>query len=123
MPRSKTVLIVDDNDIILKTLTAIFEAAGFSVLSAPNARSAFGLFRDKAVDLVLLDFALPDDGEWVGPEMKRIKPGVPIAVFSGDPAAAKALSFADALIAKPESPDTLLATVRKLMDTAESKAA
>ncbi|HZR32283.1 MAG TPA: response regulator [Terriglobales bacterium] len=120
---SKTVLIVDDNEIILKTLTAIFEGAGFSVLGAPNARSAFGLFRDKAVDLVLLDFALPDDGEWVGPEMKRMKSGVPIAVFSGDPAAAKALSFADALIAKPESPEILLATVRKLMDTSERQAA
>jgi|SRR3954470_9297063 DNA-binding NtrC family response regulator len=123
MPRSKTVLIVDDNDIILKTLTAIFEAAGFSVLSAPNARSAFGLFRDEAVDLVLLDFALPDDGEWAGPEMKRLKPDVPIAVFSGDPAAAKAQSFADALIAKPESPEILLETVHKMLDKAERKAA
>ena len=123
MASPKTVLIVDDNAIIVQTLTSIFETAGFCVLGARNAREAFGLFQNHPVDLVLLDFILPDDGEWVGPEMKRVKPNVPIAVFSGDPAATNARSFADVLIAKPESPETLLETAQKLMDEVESRAA
>jgi DNA-binding response OmpR family regulator len=113
----RRILIVDDEITILQTLRIIFEDAGYEVLTAGTPSEALRLFQAETLDLVLLDYRLPDNGETVGPEMNRMKPGVPILVLSGDPEAASASSFAVALIAKPIQPPELLAQVATLFDS------
>ena len=82
MPQ-KVILVVDDEQPIRTTLCMIFEASGYEVTNAKNAHDAFDTFRSHHIDLVLMDFRLPDDGTWLGREMKRTKPQVPILVLSG----------------------------------------
>jgi CheY-like chemotaxis protein len=114
----KVILIIDDETPIRSTLCMIFEASGYSVLNAKTAHEGLELFAESSVDLVLLDFRLPDDGTWLGHEMKRRKPHVPIAVFSGHPEAKEAQPYADALLAKPMEPPDLLKKVADLLGRA-----
>jgi len=81
---------------------------GYVVLSAATAAEALAAFRSRSVDLVLLDFFLPDDEGSLGPKLKSLKPDVPVIVFSGDSNAHEALRFADSLIAKPIHPSELM---------------
>jgi two-component system, OmpR family, phosphate regulon response regulator PhoB len=107
----KVILIIDDEAPVRRTLCLIFEASGYEVLNAETAKEGIHLFINNPVDLVLLDFRLPDDGTWIGKEMKRRKPGVPIIVLSGAPEAVEAKAYADALLPKPTEPPDLLEKV------------
>jgi two-component system response regulator RegA len=109
------ILIVEDQPNERWTLTAILENSGYSVLTASTAKAGLILFRSNHIDAVILDFVLPDDGATIGPEMKRLKPEVPIMVFSGYPEAENSRPFADALIAKPEHPDKVMQHLAALL--------
>lgn len=55
-----TVLIVDDEEIILESLTQYLIERGFNVIGVENLSSARKILSEKAIDLILLDIKLPD---------------------------------------------------------------
>lgn len=76
MPKSKppsppkTILIVDDEEAMLKVLCNKFERSGFSVRRALNGKEALDLLAKEKVDAMLLDLFLPGkDGFAVLAEM------------------------------------------------------
>ncbi|MGD8895903.1 MAG: response regulator, partial [Acidobacteriota bacterium] len=72
-----TVLVVDDEDLIRWSLRARLEEDGYDVDEAPDGRSALERVAG-GVDLVLLDFRLPDiDGLEL---LRRIKGSQPETV-------------------------------------------
>lgn len=115
MPTPQSLLIVDDNDIMLLTLTRILEQHGFSVMAANSADRTLELASSRPVDLVVMDYHLPGDQGQLGPELKRLHPGLPLIVLSGDPEAAQAVEFADLLLPKPQPPEKLVAEIRRLL--------
>lgn len=115
MPVAHCILIVDDNALMLLTLTRILEQHGYSVLGASSASSALQLVQTKPVDLVITDYNLPGSGSELGPALKQLRPTLPVVVFSGDPEAAQAVEFADLLLAKPQEPEALVAEIRRLL--------
>lgn len=123
MPAPQTLLIVDDNDIMLLTLTRILEQHGFSVLAANSAGRTVELATSRPVDLVVMDYHLPGDRGQLGPELKRLRPGLPLIVLSGDPEAAQAVEFADLLLPKPQPPEKLVAEIRRLLQPKAQHAA
>ena len=79
---SPCVLIVDDEPQIRRFLRAGFELEGFSVLEASNASEGLRSLTLRAIDLVVLDLALPDlDG---GEVLERLRTwsSVPVIVLS-----------------------------------------
>ena len=65
------ILSVDDEPSILFTRHKLLQAAGYDVLSAADGEQALHFFAMHAVDLVLLDYAMPGiDGGIVAREMK-----------------------------------------------------
>jgi two-component system, NtrC family, response regulator AtoC len=77
-----TVLVVDDEDLIRWSLRERFRAEGYDVLEAGTGQAAVAQFKE-GVDLVLLDYRLPDtDGLTVLREMKRLDPDVPIILLT-----------------------------------------
>jgi DNA-binding NtrC family response regulator len=60
-PRPKTILIVDDDQGMRDTLTAILRR-DYRVLSAPSGEAALGILKREDVDLMLLDVRLPGMG-------------------------------------------------------------
>jgi two-component system OmpR family response regulator len=65
-PKSaKKILVVDDNEIILKTLSLKLQGAGYEVLTAMDGSDAVSCARRENPDLILLDLSFPLDVEGV----------------------------------------------------------
>ncbi len=58
---AKTILVVDDNAIILKTITLKLSAAGYRVITAVEGAEAVAAVRKDNPDLILLDVSFPSD--------------------------------------------------------------
>lgn len=79
-----TILVVDDEEYVRKSLTAYLEDAGFLVLSAGNGRVALELFRRSRPDIVLTDLRMPEmDGFALVETISAEAESVPIVVISG----------------------------------------
>jgi len=113
----KTVLCVDDEKIGLRVRKIMLESRGYRVLTATNGPEGLRAFEQNNVDLVVLDYYMPDlNGAEVASEMRRLRPGVPIvflsAYFSLPP---EALDLADAFITKGDPPDVLIERIQHLL--------
>jgi two-component system response regulator AtoC len=57
----KTILVVDDKRVQLKTLRRGLRTKGYRVIEAISGKQALGhLGRDKTIDIVLTDYAMPE---------------------------------------------------------------
>jgi len=115
--RPKTVLCVDDEKIGLRVRKIMLESRGYAVLTASNGPEGLKVFDENPVDLVVLDYYMPDlNGGEVASEMRRRRPGIPIvflsAYFSLPP---EALELADAFITKGDPPDVLIERIKHLL--------
>jgi CheY-like chemotaxis protein len=113
----KTVLCVDDEKIGLRVRKIMLESRGYRVLTANDGTEGLKVFDENHVDLVVLDYFMPElNGGEVATEMRRRRPGVPIvflsAYFSLPP---EALQVADAFITKGDPPDVLIDKIKNLL--------
>lgn len=60
MPRKKRILIVEDEESLLKLVTILLTVNGFEVISAITGKMAIDKIGVEKFDLVLLDIMLPD---------------------------------------------------------------
>lgn len=76
-------LVVDDEDLIRWSLRERLRTDGYEVLEAGTGRAALEQFKE-GVDLVLLDYRLPDtDGLSVLRELKKLDPDILVAALVG----------------------------------------
>lgn len=113
----RTVLCVDDERIGLRVRKIMLESRGYKVLTANSGDEGLKVFDAHHVDIVVLDYYMPDlNGGEVASEMRRRRPGVPIvflsAYFSLPP---EALELADAFITKGDPPDVLIDKLQRLV--------
>jgi len=115
---SRLILSVDDEALILFTREHILQREGYTVISAWNGSEALKAFLRHVVDLVLLDYAMPEmDGGIVAHEMKQRKPEVPIIMVSANPVPDQAtLACIDCFVAKGQGPVLLLEKIRQLLE-------
>jgi len=59
--KAKTILVVDDNEIVIKTITLKLQGAGYRVVSAMDGAEAMAAARKENPDLILLDISFPPD--------------------------------------------------------------
>ncbi len=59
-PVSKTVLVVEDNDLNMKLFCDLLAAHGYTTLQASDGRGVVDLVRREQPDLILMDVQLPD---------------------------------------------------------------
>ena len=79
---SATILVVDDEQLIRWSLAERLTDDGYTVVEAATAKEALSKFGSQ-VDLVLLDFKLPDsDGLRVLKTMKATDPDVPVILLT-----------------------------------------
>jgi CheY-like chemotaxis protein len=83
--RKPLILCVDDTPSLLEGQKLLLEENGYRVLIASNGLDAVKAFVSNSVDLVLLDYHMPGmNGCLAAACLKDSKPGVPIALISGD---------------------------------------
>ena len=59
--QQKKLLVVDDNDVIVKTVSVKLKSAGYQVFTAMDGAEAVTLVRKEKPDLILLDLGFPPD--------------------------------------------------------------
>jgi CheY-like chemotaxis protein len=117
------VLYIDDDLSILALRQLIFRRAGYKVLVAKNGESALQIFTHNDVDLVITDQLLPDrTGGQIASEMKRLKPEVPIILYTGLMEPPPDAGQADLILTKGLTPPEFLAAVAKLVTKSRSGA-
>jgi len=78
------VLIIDDEPIVLESVSVYLNDSGFHVLMAENGRIGLTVFREKKPDIVLVDLRMPEiDGLEVLAAVTAEAPEIPIVVISG----------------------------------------
>jgi CheY-like chemotaxis protein len=60
--RMKTILVVDDAPMIRELIKSVLEAEGFAVVEAADGEEALRMFKDKPIDLSIIDIFLPKKG-------------------------------------------------------------
>jgi len=80
----QTILVIDDEQLILDLLASWLSTAGFHTITAQNGESGLTLFRSQPVDLVLTDLVMPEiDGLQVLATIGNENPGLPVIIVSG----------------------------------------
>ena len=112
----KTILIVDDEKMIINLLTHNLEKEGYNVIEAKDGLEAIDIAQEKKPDLILLDIMLPKlDGLSVCKRIRNIMNVPIIMVTAKDEELDKILGLelgADDYITKPFSVRELLARVK-----------
>jgi CheY-like chemotaxis protein len=122
MPDRKLILCIDDNLEQLQLESTILRMHGYEVVTAISGAEGLDFLRRELVDLVLLDYHMPDmNGGEVAFEIRRMHLPVQIVIFSGsdlEDVRGELLVLVDALLPKDSPIDLLLSTVRQIMGSA-----
>ena len=116
-----TILLIDDEVSIRRTLKEILEFEKYEVLEAPDGFVAIEIFKKSSVDVVLLDIKMPKmDGLEVLDFLQEINPEIPVIMISGhgtiDTAVEAVKKGAYDYISKPPDLNRLLITLRNAQE-------
>jgi signal transduction histidine kinase len=124
-PRSRRILIVEDDRAVVETLVAVLEEEGYEVSRASDGREALDrLQEDVAPDLILLDLRMPVMDGWSFRNAQRkdshLAP-IPVVAMSADATSRAQAISADAFLRKPLDLEDLLATIRRVLTDDDAK--
>lgn len=124
----KKVLIIEDEQSILKLLTYNLEQEGYEVESSMDGQTGLDLALDKEYDMILLDLMLPSmDGMEICRKLRQERIEVPIIMLTAkDSEIDKILGLeigADDYITKPFSPREVLARMKAIFRRAKNQPA
>ena len=116
----KNVLLIEDEPELYILLRGILEPEGLELDHAGSIAEAGYFLERKRPDLVLLDNRLPDGHglHFIG-ALRKQHPGIKIIVISGIDIAVRDYALesgADAFLRKPFTKDSLLSSVRSLLN-------
>ena len=120
---SETILLVDDDPLILEVGTAMLAALGYGVLVAQGGKEALAIYRNDGdrIRLVILDMIMPDmGGGKTYDQLKAIDPGVNVLLSSGYSIDGQASAImnrgCNGFIQKPFNLQSLSEKVRDVLD-------
>ena len=119
----KRVLVIDDERIVLDSITKILGGEDFEVEVTLSGRQGLESALTKEYDIVLTDLRMPDIGGMrVLRDVKRAKPAMPVVMITGFgsvQSAVQAMKLGAAeYLEKPFAPDDLVKVVKKALHIA-----
>ena len=115
----ETILVVDDDESVLKVVVAILENENFHVLSASNVADAIKLAKetDQRIDMLLSDVDMPQmSGPDLGEALKKTRPDMHVMLMSAGTAGnLLVLNYGWAYIQKPFVPVKLTKMVKEVL--------
>ena len=118
LPRSKTILIADDDASVRHMLGRVLESEQYNVVLARTGREAVAMFLAAPPDLVLLDLTMPEKDGWEAFHlMNATHPMIPVIIVTARPRQLdQAMRMrADALMEKPLNLALLLKAIGQLL--------
>jgi len=117
----KSILIVEDDKAIIKSLKDILQSEGYSVDTAETGREAIQKSKEKFFNMALLDIKLLDmEGTKLLVTMHENLPKMVKIMITGYPSVENAVEAlnrgADAYIIKPVKPEKLLALIEEKLE-------
>jgi len=120
MGDKRTLLVVDDEEVVCRSCRRIFTPQGFQVTTSSDAREGLSLAAEHDFAAILLDIKMPTmDGIQFLEELRKTKPDVPVVFVTGYPsissaASATRLGAAD-YVTKPFTPEEITQAVQRLL--------
>ncbi len=119
----ETILVVEDEEMLLKLVQTVLEDRGYRVLTAKDGQEGIDIFRNRHEEIacILTDMGLPRLGGWeMFLKMKEVKPTVKAILASGycDPKirAEMMKEGAKDFIQKPYVSEVVLQRIREILD-------
>ena len=114
----ESILVVDDDEAVRKSLSSILSEEGYSVETVENGNQAIRISEKSRFDIALIDIKLPDmDGTELLSRLKENQPRMIMIVITGFPTLENAMETvnegADGYILKPFDVQKLLEMIRK----------
>jgi CheY-like chemotaxis protein len=115
---SKTILVVDDDQIIRRLIRIYLERAGYVVLDAEHGEEALQLFKHQPeITLLLSDVLMPKmDGLQLADAVLTFRPELPILFISGN---RQNCSRGFGCVAKPFTAQALLARIAEVLEASQ----
>ena len=118
---TKSILIIDDNSDLRKTLSDILKAKGYRPIDAATGKAALGKAREEMPAVALIDLKLEDmSGIEVLRMLKECSPGTECIVLTGYASQASAIEAlnlgAYSYVKKPYDAELLLETIRMAIE-------
>lgn len=117
----RTILIVEDEDILREIMKDYLLNEGYNVLEAIDGKEALSIFEEHEVHLIILDIMLPELDGWAVCRRIRKKSNVPIIMLTArvdeDDTLLGFELGADDYVTKPYSPPILLARAKRLIES------
>jgi CheY-like chemotaxis protein len=86
MKKKSTILVVEDEDVLVELLRGTLEHHGFTVMTVRDGAEAIKLYKENVnkIDVVLTDMGLPSRGGWeVLEEVRKMNPSAKVICASG----------------------------------------
>ena len=81
---SSTILVMDDDLLVLESLEDYLKQAGYTVVTASSAREALEQAQETPADVALLDMKVPEmDGFQVAAMLRQLQPDLRVVMFTG----------------------------------------
>lgn len=122
---SKTIMIVEDEQILREIIKDYLLEEGYEVLEADDGKKALALFQEHELDLIILDIMLPELDGWSVCKRIRKVSNVPIIMLTARSDEDDTLMGfelgADDYVTKPYSPAILLARAKRLLESRQTR--
>jgi DNA-binding response OmpR family regulator len=120
------ILIVDDDEHICRTLSAILRSKGYLTAAATTAEEALEKAQNHFYNIALLDIKLPDtEGTQLLEDLHKISPSTIKIMITGFPSIKNAVESlnrgAESYITKPIEPSELLETIESKLEMQKKK--
>ena len=123
----ETILLVDDEPMVLNVAKSMLEKLGYDVLVSDNGPEAIALVEKggETFDLVILDLIMPGmDGGKTFDHIRNLQPDLPVLLSSGYSLNGYALDIinrgCNGFIQKPFNLSRLSEKIRKILDTTKT---
>lgn len=122
-PRTRSILIADDDETVRGLLRMTLPAESYEILEAADGDQALAIQRSRPVDLLLLDWRMPERaGAEVLDELRRTSRRLPVVVLPAETEPKHRERAAElgatAFLTKPFSPTELLGLIEQLLPPA-----
>ncbi len=123
MKGSETILLVDDEDMIIDVTQDILKLFGYNVLTAKGGKEAIRAYKKKQdkIDMVILDMIMPGmNGGEVYDKLKEINPDIKVLLSSGYSLNGQAAEILErgcnGFIQKPFNSTDISKKIREILD-------